>query len=917
MRPPERPPAPKKACPPDPVLWVRTPPRVEPLDFRRAPVLFAALCFCLGAASTRLVYQPPIVWLPAFTLLAFLTLLCLRRSPWLPLLPLAALWLTLGLAATELQPAPSPQTALHPYTDGLLRTVRGRIARIRTLLPRPPEDPDTDGYPTASDEADPPSDLSFDLTLEAIEDVTPDTTRMVPITGGIRATLLAAPDLPTLHCGDILEAPMRLRTPDRFRDPGAWQYADYLLAQGIAAQATLHNTLTLTPNDHATLQCRLFAAQTWASARLARYSRSTANHSLPPVLRLTPTDAAMLDAMLFGDRTALTHTLRLGFERTGSFHLFVVSGIHVGLIAWGLFALARRLRLSLAAATFTTIALTAAYAALTGFAIPAQRALFMASIFLIARLLDRSRNTLNALGLAILGVLVWSPSSLFEASFQMSFLAIVAVAGIAIPLGERTFLPYLHATRHLPDTWRDVAFPPLQAQFRVLLRMAGESTARIAPRTRALPATLLRAILWAAELILVALVAEAVMVLPMAVYFHRATLFSLPANVFTIPILALLVPSALLTFAATLLGPWAALLPAAITAVLLHGITTTIAHISSIQLADLRTPGPALPIAFAALAAFALCCWAVRTGRLPRVVALALVAVVLPATAVLVLWPEPILRTPGQLELTALDVGQGDSLLVVSPTGRTLLVDAGGPIGSHGNTASQATAFDLGEEVVAPYLWSRRIRRLDALALTHEHSDHMGGVPAILRALRPRELWLGVDAPSVAYTAVLAEAATLNIPIRHLRAGDTIPWDPVQITVLAPEPTYRPLGAPRNDDSLVLYLQFGAASLLLAGDAEAPEERAMLAHNRLASVTLLKVGHHGSITSTTPAFLAALAPHGAVISVGRQNPFGHPRSEIVARLAERHTTLYRTDLHGLTTFLLSPEGTIRTVPPPY
>ena len=164
--------------------------------------------------------------------------------------------------------------------------------------------------------------------------------------------------------------------------------------------------------------------------------------------------------MLFGDRAGLNKTQRVGFERTGSFHLFVVSGMHVGLLAGLVFWLARRLKLREWLATSLTIALTFGYALLTGFGAPVQRALFMTAVFLLARLLSRDRNVLNALGAAALGVLVWSPSALFEASFQMTFLAIIAIGGIAIPLGERSFLPYARAADDLWDKWQDFGCRP-------------------------------------------------------------------------------------------------------------------------------------------------------------------------------------------------------------------------------------------------------------------------------------------------------------------------------------------------------------------------------------------------------------------------------------------------------------------------
>jgi competence protein ComEC len=909
--------------------------RVEPLHLRRMPMLAAALCFAAGEAIGKLPpsnSRPTILLLPATVALAALALLAPRRSLRVAVLPVAALWIAVGLWAAQIEPAPSAQTALLAYADGLSRTVQARVVRIRELPARAPndaEDSDADADPDQWDQPGTPA-TSIDLDLSAIEDVTPDSARMVPIAGGVRATLLSGSNAqpnsqPQLHCGDLVEVPLRLRIPERYRDPGAWQFADYLLDQGIAATASapaamLHRIAggpqgSVYGRVWAPLQCRIFAAQAWASERMIAYTKSTPNRSLPTPLRLTLEDAGMLNAMLFGDRSRLTHQLRAGFERTGSFHLFVVSGMHVALIAGLLFWIARRLRMAEGLATVVTLTLSFAYALLTGFGVPVQRAMLMTAVFLIARLLSRQRNSLNALGAAALAVLVWSPRALFEASFQMTFLAVVAIAGIAMPLGERSFLRHAYAARGLRDRWRDTALPPRLAQLRVMLRLWGDAFAKaFGPGVRALPATLLRVVLWTAELAMIGVIAEAVMVLPMALYFHRATVFALPANMVSIPLVAVLAPLGLATFLASLLSPWLASVPGCAMALFLHGITALISRVSHAPSADLRVPGPSLAPALIAVACFAVCCWAVRRSRGYAWAALA----TLPLAAAIVLWPEPAAIHPGQLEVTAIDVGQGDSLLVVGPTGRTLLVDAGGPTGAAANAenAAGSTTFDVGEEVVSPYLWSRQIRRLDVVALTHAHSDHMGGMPAVLRNLRPRELWVAVDPNSAPYRALLDEAATLGIRVRHLRAGDRLAWDSIDLAVLAPTPAYANPGPPINNDSLVMRLQFDRASVLLEGDAEAPSEHRMVEAARgdaalqLGPDTLLKVAHHGSRTSTTPEFLALAAPRDAVISVGRQNTFGHPRPEIVARLAAANAHVYRTDRFGLTTFLLDRDGRI-------
>jgi competence protein ComEC len=918
---------------PNPDLWPKAVARLPTLEFRRAPLLTATCWFALGELLARN-RQPAIILLIATALLALLALAALRWSLRTALLPLAAVWITIGYWCAQIQPAPPTQQALATYADGLSRQLRGRVVRVRELPPQQnnsDSDKETGWWPEkeAGEEAAAVGELSLDIQVNAIEEVTPDVSRMVPMTGGVRINVIA--DKPAggvatgnrrnFMCGDVVQAPMRIKLPERYRDPGAWQYADYLLAEGIGAHASVRASkialaaeptvsFATSTDRTAQLQCSIYAAQSWASESTVSYVHSKMNRSLPKLLQLTAGDAGMLNAMLFGDRAGLNKTQRVGFERTGSFHLFVVSGMHVGLLAGLVFWLARRLKLRDWLATVLTLALTFAYALLTGFGAPVQRALFMTAVFLLARLLSRERNVLNALGAAALGVLIWSPAALFEASFQMTFLAIVAIGGIAIPLGERSFLPYARAATHLWDKWEDFGMPPPVAQFRVMLRLWSEVIGDIAGNwSRDLPPLLIRWSFWALELTLIGAIAEMVMVLPMAVYFHRATMFAIPTNMVSVPLVALLAPIAIVTFCASLISPWTALVPGVATALLLHGVTGIIGRVSAVHAADLRVPAPAGWISLSAVVAWAFCCWAVRRSRRWAWS----VVVILPLVALAVLWPEPPIVSPGELEVTAIDVGQGDSIFIAGPDGSTMLLDAGGPVGAVTEAAEATSHFDVGEEVVSSYLWSRRIRRLDVLALSHAHSDHMGGMPAVMRNFRPRELWVSIDPNSDAYRALLAEARDLGVTVRHFYAGDQLPWGGAQVNILAPEAGYSNPREPVNNDSLVMRMQFGKSSVLLEGDAETPSEREMLADGRVAPATLLKIGHHGSRTSTTQAFLDAVAPTDAIVSVGRGNTFGHPRYEVIERIAEARSKLYRTDEFGLTTFLLGRDGKIREI----
>ncbi len=622
-------------------------------------------------------------------------------------------------------------------------------------------------------------------------------------------------------------------------------------------------------------------------------------------MQLNSDDTAMLSAMLVGDRTQLTTDLRAGFERTGTFHLFVVSGLHIVLVVGGLLWLLRKTRMREGAAVTLALSLGLLFALLSGFGAPVQRALGMTAAYLLARLVGRDTGPLNALGIAAVAILAIDPRALFEASFQMTTLVIIAAAGLARPVEARSFHPHARALRNLDTIALDANIPPRVAQLRVRLRMFGQlCSSLLHPRLRHLPLWLGRGISSVAAAVLFGFAVEICMVLPMATYFHRATLLALPTNLLLVPLIAVLLGLTILTFCTSLISISIARVPAACTAALIHLIRGTVDRIGHVSVADLRVPAPSPELVLVACTAIVLACIALRMrSRVWLVVA----CIAMVAAPVVALWPAPPRVHPGVLEVTAIDVGQGDSLLVISPQGGTLLVDAGGPVGP---TASNSR-WDVGEEVVAPYLWSRHIRHLDAVMLTHAHSDHMGGMPAVLRDLHPRELWISIEPRQApAMRSLLAEARTLGITVRSFHAGDSFDWSGVHADVLSPELGYSNPGAPKNDDSLVMRLAYDKGSVLLEGDAEWSSEADMVLNHRVAPSTLLKVGHHGSKTSTADAFLAAVAPRVAVISVGTHNTFGHPRWEVLNKLEQAHVPTWRTDREGAETFLISPDGGI-------
>ncbi len=862
------------------------------------PLFHAAWLFALGIVIAHFVWLRPAYLLIALAPVALLCAIAAVRAQRASWLSLAFLWCLLGAWCAEMQPQPAPTPEIAALSDGLLRTVEGTIVDAGPIRREVSQ---------AIDEANVAEQTQrLDLAISSVEVVTDDEDAQRAMPGGVRLTVRWADGGAAargFHCGERIRADARLMQPEVYRDPGAWSRRDYLLDQDITATATVSadRVEVIAAARRRSVACWIAGWRQAASGRIL--ALPAAMSGMPASLRLSQDDAIMLAAMATGDRTYLTHSLRAGFERTGSFHMLVVSGLHLAIVAGLILWIARRMRMPRLPATLTTIAASFAYALFTGFATPVQRSLWMVTLYLLGRLVYRERNVLNTIGFASLCLLAASPRNLFESSLQMTLLAVVSIGGVAAPLLAGTVHPYLAATRGLALVALDVKVPPRQAQFRVMLRMFAAALARATHRRvgwNLFPWTI-RFWLGCVEALVVSSIVELAMALPMAVYFHRITVFALPVNILILPLLGALLPAALLTLIASFVSTTAATIPAAAAAFLLHLGVSVVHRFGSVAASDFRVPAPlTFQVAiFCVLVGIAV--WLARRGNrshanLQRRLAWGAMM----GAAIAVVMPRPIDHPHDALLVEAIDVGQGDSLLLVTPDGKTMLVDGGG-FGGGPRQAPQD--FDIGEEVVSPVLWSRGIRHVDVVALSHAHSDHMGGLPSVLRNFRPDELWVGNNPPIDAYKALLDEASMLGVHVRTLQAGDSAALGNAEINVLAPLTGYQPGTEPSNNDSLVLHVAYRGTSVLLEGDAEAPIEQGMLAENGLES-TLLKVGHHGSITSTRPEFLARVGPQWAVISCGLHNRYGHPREEILAELQASHVRTFSTDIEGAVCFEL-------------
>lgn len=671
-----------------------------------------------------------------------------------------------------------------------------------------------------------------------------------PVSGRI---LLTLPFFPPWERGDRIRFETRLKKPTRYKNPGSFDYRKFLgrrkiLLTGYVSDPEKTELLGRDPSVLQSLdRLRL------KISRVLDENISSSEHG----------EAGFLSALLVGDRAGIPEKTWENFRNTGTAHLVAISGQHIGLLGLVLYPLflwmlKRSERLMLLGsvrklAGLLTLPPLFFYTLLAGASPSVLRAFALAVLIVLAVWVKRDLDPLSALAFGALLLCLIEPATLFSASFQLSFLAV---------LGILLFHP-----------------PRISAKRRFLEKYV------LRPFWMTLGATLLTAPL-------------------IASLFHKISLSGLVTNLWAIPFVGLLLiftSGSLVLYALfPLAGPLFLKICGSMTQVFLRLVDLSSQH--SWVVSFYPTEGEVI-LAYLMLGLLIAllhwpCRWRLWAGT---------------AVPLLLLWLLPAQNPWAKdLEVTFLDVGQGDAALVLTPGGESLLVDAGGFL----IPGRERSGFEVGRDVLVPYLKRRGLKRIDRVLLSHPHPDHYGGLHSVFESFPVGEFWRNGQAfPDPSFGDLLSLAREKGVPERILHRGDIFHWAGLQVEVLYPDDIQPSRNI--NDNSLVVRLSWGEARILFPGDIEKAGE-AFLSSLPDLSATILKIPHHGSRTSSSVPFIDAVRPWYAVASLGEGNYFGFPHPDILEKYTRRGVQVYRTDRHGAVTFILPPgfprqEVSIRTV----
>ncbi len=662
------------------------------------------------------------------------------------------------------------------------------------------------------------------------------------------------------RAGRTVGLPAQLRRPSRYLNEGG-EDAERSLARrsttlvGSAKSGALVDVMARgSPLDEAAAGTRAFVR------------RAMARH----VGRWSPRSAAIVGAIVIGDRTGLDDTLERRLQEAGTYHVIAISGGNIAILVGLTLVAFRVVGLLGSGAMLTAIVGLVGYAYIVGGGRSVERATLTAVLFLAGRAIDQRGAPSNVLAAAAALLVVSGPLTLADPGFLLTF---GATAGI-LALGTMSSMPGMS---RVPAADRAAA-PPRRGHW---VAAAGSS--------------LLRA----------SFGAEA-MLLPIgAVVFSRVTLAGFVLNFVAIPLMAVAQMAGMAIVPLSIVWAEAATMVGWVAHAASEGLVRSAELVEWVPALTWRVTPPSAWVVCVYYASL-LALWLTRrrtarpgahsTGPAWRRLA-SLASVVSVAAAVWIAlepWRVSARRGDGRLHATFVDVGQGDATWIRFPTGQTLLVDAGGLSGN--------ASFDVGDRVVAPVLRRDGLGRLGALVLTHGDADHIGGAEAVLTEFRPREVWEGIPVPRLAPLQNLQSIAhRIGTPWRTVQPGDRVQVGEVDVMVRHPMPPDWERQDVRNDDSIVLELVWRDVSIWLTGDIGRDTEQLLLPAVRASRLRIVKVPHHGSLTSSSAPFVRALGARIAVVSVGRSNTFGHPVPTVLERYRQAGASIFRTDQDGAVT----------------
>jgi len=669
-----------------------------------------------------------------------------------------------------------------------------------------------------------------------------------------------------LEAGDRVRFFARLRQPREFKNPGSFNYPRYLLTQGIGAVGSLVGPkwIVKTGERPLTWFTRVTGKARQIIDKAIGDSRESSLSPSPSPATGRGDAAGILKAMIIGRQGEISQETRDAFSHTGLAHLLSISGLHVGYVALIVFFLVRfalgwwpRIALFLPLPRLAAVVSLPAvwfYVAIADFPVSALRAAIMITIFFIALLTQWRRDLLSALATAVFLILIILPASLFSVSFQLSVMSVFAII-ILTPVFKECIDGWI---AHTNDFFKKIVRPILQ-----------------------IAAVTLAATLGSAPLV--------------ALNFHFVSAIGLIANLVAVPfagivLMPLAIAASIVSFIHSSAIVWE---PAIASAnILLHFIKFIDRHGDALVVSW-------IPSTTEIILAYAVIAIVVFWRRLAYK---RLVAGVVGALFIMDFgyWHiKPMINK--SLEVTFLDVGHGDSIVMRFPNGKVALIDGGGVKGSD---------FDIGRHVVIPALLRMGIHHVDKLILTHPHHDHYKGLATVAEQMRPNFIYTnGGDAPEEEWDDwqdFLNRVQKKRVPIVSLAGPDnqTRPFvmeeGGAKLKIFAPSARDVSILDP-NDASLVTRLSYGERSFLLTGDLMQVGERLWLDAHLGVSSDILKIGHHGSETSTSDGFLKAVKPAIAVITVGEHNQYGVPDQIVLDRLSSVGARIYRTDRDGAIT----------------